>query len=72
MRELLESRNWYLHSQCSCDGTHRQTFKTNRFPEWEIVIAPSKGSAIIKRNNISKGSAKSETLEAKLKEYEIY
>jgi hypothetical protein len=72
MRELLESRNWYLYSQCSCGGPLRLTFRSNRFPGWEVDITPGKNSFIIKRNNISKGSGKTDNLEAKLKEYEIY
>jgi len=72
MRKTLEDLGWYLYSQCSCGGTHRQQFKSNRFPDWEIEVATSKESFIIKRNNISKCSGKGEQLEIKMREHGIF
>lgn len=72
MKETLLNRNWYKYSQCSCGGTLRETWKSNRFPNWDVEVMPTKNTFILKRNNISKGSGKAESLEQKLKDNEIY
>ena len=71
MREFLESKGWYLFSQCSCGGTMRQNFKSIRFPSYEVQIAPNKSTFIILRNNVSVGSGKDDKLEEKMVEYAI-
>lgn len=71
MREYLESKGWYLYSQCSCDGTMRQNFRNARFPSYEVKIAPNKSTFMILRNNVSVASGKDDKLEEKMQEYAI-
>lgn len=68
MKELLTAKGWIMYYGCNCNGSRREHYKNDRYPNYEITIRPSKQTfRILHKNHVIVGPEWGNNLESKMK-----
>jgi len=53
MKELLAGKNWKMFYSCHCNGTYKEYWRNQKYPDYQIITRPRKQTfSILSKNHV--------------------